>query len=606
LRFLEYTSNFSSNTLLGTTSIPKLATGVWTLVKVTSTALASNDRMIPQIYSTNETTATGNLLYDDCSLTTGTGAPVVTVPGAPTGAVATAHAASASVAFVAPSSTGGAPISSYRVTASPGGANASATSSPISVPGLSNGIAYTFSVTATNSAGTGAGSAPSAAVTPADAPSPPSAPNAIPGDGTVSLSWSAPAANGSPITGYVVQFSESGDADWQPVGGVSGTSVVVSGLVDGSAYDFHVAAVNAIGESDFSDITASTPIAQVVTPPDPPIVGTATAGNASASVTFSAPANTGGRPLLDYTVTSSPDAGAPLGHSVTGGSSPILVSGLTNGTGYTFSVTARTDAGSSIPSAVSNAVTPGATAAVPAAPTAVTAAPGNKSAVVAFTAPASDGGSPVIGYTVTSSPGGFTASGAGSPLTVTGLTNGTAYTFTVTARNAIGASPASSPSSAVTPYLELLADPGFESGIGGWVAFSVGNLTRVAAPVHGGAGALNITATAATPAKVGMTQNTVVAKSVAGAVYSAQCWVRPSSAGLNLQLRFLEYTSNFSSNVQLGSTAISSLPANVWTLVRVTSTAVNSGERMIPQIYSTNQTTATGSIVYDDCSVTGP
>jgi uncharacterized protein (TIGR02145 family) len=56
-------------------------------------------------------------------------------------------------------------------------------------------------------------------------------------------------------------------------------------------------------------------------------------------------------------------------------------------------------------------------------------------ASVAFTAPASDGGSPIILYKVTSSPGGFTASGATSPLVVTGLTNGTSYTFTVVSTN---------------------------------------------------------------------------------------------------------------------------------------------------------------------------
>jgi uncharacterized protein (TIGR02145 family) len=70
---------------------------------------------------------------------------------------------------------------------------------------------------------------------------------------------------------------------------------------------------------------------------------------------------------------------------------------------------------------------------------------------VAFTAPASNGGTDITGYTVTSSPGGFSATGASSPLVVTGLTNGTAYTFTVVATNAVGNSVASAASGAVTP-----------------------------------------------------------------------------------------------------------------------------------------------------------
>jgi hypothetical protein len=87
----------------------------------------------------------------------------------------------------------------------------------------------------------------------------------------------------------------------------------------------------------------------------------------------------------------------------------------------------------------------------PGAPTSVIATAGDASASVAFTAPASAGGSPITSYTVTSSPGSVTASGASSPITVTGLTNGTAYTFTVTATNAQGTGPASAASNSVTP-----------------------------------------------------------------------------------------------------------------------------------------------------------
>lgn len=89
--------------------------------------------------------------------------------------------------------------------------------------------------------------------------------------------------------------------------------------------------------------------------------------------------------------------------------------------------------------------------AVPGAPTNVIATGGDGSASVAFTPPPSDGGSAITGYTVTSGPGGKTASGPTSPITVTGLTNGTSYTFTVIATNANGNSAPSAPSNAVTP-----------------------------------------------------------------------------------------------------------------------------------------------------------
>ena len=90
----------------------------------------------------------------------------------------------------------------------------------------------------------------------------------------------------------------------------------------------------------------------------------------------------------------------------------------------------------------------------PPAPAIASATGGNGTATVTFTPPSSDGGAPITSYTVTASPGGKTVTGPASPLTVTGLTNDTAYTFTVTATNSAGTSQASAPSNPATP-----ADP---------------------------------------------------------------------------------------------------------------------------------------------------
>ena len=94
-----------------------------------------------------------------------------------------------------------------------------------------------------------------------------------------------------------------------------------------------------------------------------------------------------------------------------------------------------------------------AAATIPGAPGTPTAVPGNAQATVSWTAPASNGGSAITSYEVTSSPGNQTCTWTTGPLqcTVPTLTNGTAYTFTVKATNGVGEGPASAASNSVTP-----------------------------------------------------------------------------------------------------------------------------------------------------------
>ncbi len=185
--------------------------------------------------------------------------------------------------------------------------------------------------------------------------------------------------------------------------------------------------------------------------PNAPTIGTATDigtarafNNGAATVSFTAPAWTGGLPITSYTATSNPG-----GLTATGGSSPLTVAGLASSTAYTFTVRATNAVGQSSPSAASNSIT---ATTVPQAPTIGTATDlGTGSTVsVAFTGNA-NGGKAITTYTATSSPGGLTGTSASSPITVSGLTAGTAYTFTVTATNANGTSAASAASNSVTP-----------------------------------------------------------------------------------------------------------------------------------------------------------
>ncbi|CAN7766095.1 Ig-like domain-containing protein [Paenibacillus sp. LjRoot153] len=123
------------------------------------------------------------------------------------------------------------------------------------------------------------------------------------------------------------------------------------------------------------------------------------------------------------------------------------IKNLTNGTTYYFIVKAGNLSGLSGQSNQVDA-TP---VIVPAVPTNVTAVAGNGQATISFTPPVDNGGSAIIRYEVAASLGDITVTGTASPITITGLSNGTSYTFTVKAINRVGSSELSAASNAVIP-----------------------------------------------------------------------------------------------------------------------------------------------------------
>lgn len=125
---------------------------------------------------------------------------------------------------------------------------------------------------------------------------------------------------------------------------------------------------------------------------------------------------------------------------------------LSYNTTYSVTATATDLAGNTAVDVTANELVIGAAAAVPAAPAFTTVTPGDRSVTLAWSVPA-DNYSAITGYQVTGSPSGGCAFTTATTCTVSGLTNGTSYTFTVKASNAVGTGAASSPSAPVVPKL---------------------------------------------------------------------------------------------------------------------------------------------------------
>jgi FtsP/CotA-like multicopper oxidase with cupredoxin domain len=293
-----------------------------------------------------------------------------------------------------------------------------------------------------------------------------------------------------------------------------------------TTYSYRVIAYNAAGDSTFVAVPASLGI----TPPGPPLGVTAVAGSASATVSWTAPASDGGSAITGYSVSSSPSGGScPLTATL-----GCTVTGLTNGTPYTFQVIATNGSGSGPASAASNVVIPGTP---PKAPTKVTAVAGPGSAAVFWAGPA-DPTILITGYTVTTSGGGSQTCPPTTSLgcNVAGLTNGVSYTFTVTAKNLWGTS-AGTTSNAVVPAVipaaptTVTATAGNAQATVNWLAPSnTGGLVVSGYTVTSMPGGLTCATTSALSCTVtGLTNGTSYAFTV-GAIISAYGMTATSGA----------------------------------------------------------------------------
>ena len=374
-------------------------------------------------------------------------------PDAPTVNSVTRGPSSLNVAFT-PGSNGGAAVTAYQYSINAGGTwiSTGSLSTSFLISGLTNGTLYSVVVRAVNSQGNGAASA-SMSGTPATTPGQAAISSTARGNKLLTVAVSVADNGGSAVTGW--QYSTDGGSTWASTGESTSPLHItklstdgVTDIVNGSSYPVAVRAVNVVGSGTPSDITnvgpGSAPAAPSVT---------LTPANQALSVAFTFGDN-GGSPVteVDYRL----DGGAWVNSNTL--SSPITVTGLTNGTSYTVEVRADNAIGAGTASAPASA----APANVPDAPTAVGAVAGNASTVVSWTAPADNGGSVVTGYVAsayTAASGGSaiaTCSTSSTSCTISGLTNATTYYVAVSASNVVGAGVASSPRASVVP----LAKPG--------------------------------------------------------------------------------------------------------------------------------------------------
>ena len=296
----------------------------------------------------------------------------VTVPGAPTGLIATRGNAQVSLSWAAPASTGGSPVTGYDLyvgTTADLSGNAPAarvTGTVVTVTNLINGTRYYFRVAAVNRVGGGPASSEVSAV-PLTVPGAPTGLTATPGNSRVTLSWAAPPSGGAAISDYLIfDGTRRGGENRTPVNGslVTATSYTVTGLTNGTTYYFRVIAVNAAGKGPLSAEAPATLLRILPTSPPPststsgtptsstptsgttaPIGLTATPGNTQVHLSWTAPGLAGGS-AISYKVYLASRPGVQESAAIgTTKSTDATVAGLSNGTTYYFMVAAVNAAG---------------------------------------------------------------------------------------------------------------------------------------------------------------------------------------------------------------------------------------------------------------------
>lgn len=314
---------------------------------------------------------------------------------------------------------------------------------------------------------------------PGSVPTAPTGVTATGGSNQVSISWSA-VGNATSYNLYWSTTSGVTTANGTKVAGVT-SPYLQTGLSDGTAYYYIVTAVNNAGESVPSSESSATTNATPPPPPPPTVTAAPTgvmAAGGTQQVTISWSAVSGAVSYNLYWSTT-PGVTVANGTKIAGAVSPAVQIGLSDSTTYYYIVTAMNNVGESAPSVqvAATTLTPAPAPTAPSAPTGVTAVGGSKQVSISWSAVS--GATSYNLYRSTTSgvtpSNGTRISGVTSPYVNTGLSDGTAYYYVVTAVNSVGESAASSEASATTnpPPPTVTAAPTGVTATGGAQQVSV-------------------------------------------------------------------------------------------------------------------------------------
>jgi len=275
------------------------------------------------------------------------------VPSTPGALTATAGNSFVDLNWTAPAFNGGSPITNYNVYIS---TTETGTYSLIASPsgltytdtGLTNGQTYWYKVSAINAIGEGANCS-AVSATPYTVPNAPTGLTAAPGNAQVTLAWIAPTFNGGRTIDYYIAYRNGTDVAHPTI-----MTATITGLTNGQAYSFTIAAHNLAGIGAQSIAISSTPF----TVPNAPTGLTATPSNAQATLTWTDPASDGGAPITSYKLyrSTASDGTYTL---VTSPTAPTYADiGLINGQTYWYKVSAVNAVGEGAQSPAVSALVP--------------------------------------------------------------------------------------------------------------------------------------------------------------------------------------------------------------------------------------------------------